>query len=242
LRPAARALAFDVFGTVVDWRGSIAPEVEAVAARRGLAVDGPALADAWRRRYRPSMERVRSGAIPWTALDDLHRASLEELIEEFGLQALDGSEREHLNRAWHRLRPWPDSVGGLQRLRRAHVLATLSNGNVALLVDLVRFGGLPFDCVLSAELCRAYKPDPRTYRMVPELLRLRPEQVLMVAAHQDDLRAAAGQGLRTCFVRRPLEWGPGGDPEPEPDSFVDLVASDLLDLADQLESAREQVG
>lgn len=226
----------------MDWRGSVAPEVEAVAARRGLAVDGPAFADAWRRRYRPSMDRVRSGAIAWTVLDDLHRASLEELIEEFGLQALDGPEREHLNRVWHRLRPWPDSVAGLHRLRRDHVLATLSNGNVALLVDLVRFGGLPFDCVLSAELCRAYKPDPRTYRMVPALLALPPEQVLMVAAHEDDLRAAAAQGLRTCFVRRPVEWGPGSDPEPEPEAFIDLVASDLLDLAHQLDAAAGPVG
>lgn len=226
----------------MDWRGSIAPEVEAIAARRGLNVDGAVFADAWRRRYRPSMDRVRRGAIAWTVLDDLHRASLEELIEEFGLRALDGPEREHLNRAWHRLRPWPDSVAGLTRLRRDHVLTTLSNGNVALLVDLARFGGLAFDLVLSAELCRAYKPDPRTYQMVPALLALPPEQVMMVAAHQNDLRAAAGQGLRTCFVRRPLEWGPGSDPEPEPEPFIDLVATDLRDLADQLEAAGGRVG
>lgn len=222
----------------MDWRGSIAPAVEAAAACRGLSVDGAAFADAWRRRYQPSMERVRSGAVGWTRLDDLHRASLENVIEEFGLQVLDASEREELNRAWHRLRPWPDAVPGLSRLRRDHVLSTLSNGNVAMLVDLVRFGGLPFDCVMSAELCRAYKPDPRTYRMVPDLLTLRPEEVLMVAAHQEDLRAAAGQGLRTAYVRRPLEWGPGADPEPEPDVFVDLVADDLLDLAAQLVESR----
>lgn len=223
-----------MFGTVVDWRGSIAPEVEAAAGRHGLGVDGAAFAGAWRRRYRPSMDRVRSGALGWTGLDDLHRASLDEVIREFGLDALDEAERDRLNRAWHRLRPWPDVLGGLSALRRDHVLTTLSNGNVALLVDLVRFGGLPFDCVLSAELCRAYKPDPRTYQMVPALLALRPEEVMMVAAHQDDLRAAATQGLRTAFVRRPLEWGPGADPESEPEPFVDVVASDLLDLADQL--------
>ncbi|HEY7202062.1 MAG TPA: haloacid dehalogenase type II [Candidatus Dormibacteraeota bacterium] len=237
-----RALAFDVFGTVVDWRTSVAAEVSAAAARHGLSVAAESFADAWRRRYQPSMERVRRGEVGWTALDDLHRASLDELLERFGLggpDGIDGPEREELNLAWHRLRPWPDAVEGLRRLGARHALCTLSNGNVALLVDLARFGGLRFDCILSAELCRAYKPDPRTYRMVYELLRLRPDQVMMVAAHPDDLRAAAGEGLRTGYVRRPLEWGAeaaAADRADQPASEeFDVAADDFLELAARLE-------
>ena len=238
------ALAFDVFGTVVDWRGSIAAEAAETAARNGLPLDAGA-ADAfaveWRRRYRPSMERVASGEIEWTALDDLHRASLDEVLGQFGLDALPPSERERLNLAWHRLRPWPDAVEGLGRLRRRHVLCTLSNGNVALLVDLARFGCLPFDCILSAELCHAYKPDPRTYRLVPALLRLRPDQVMMVAAHASDLRAAAAEGLRTAYVHRPLEWGgvPAAGGEDAPDASFDVAADDFVHLAARLEAGRE---
>jgi 2-haloacid dehalogenase len=235
------ALAFDVLGTVVDWHGSIAAEVAETAARNGLPLEAgaaEAFAEEWRRRYRPSMERVRAGEIGWTALDDLHRVSLEELLGQFGLEAMPPAERERLNLAWHRLRPWPDTVEGLTRLRRRHVLCTLSNGNVALLVDLARFGGLPFDCILSAELCHAYKPDPRTYRLVPALLRLRPEQVMMVAAHPADLRSAAEQGLRTAYVHRPLEWGAGGAPagivRKSPDDRFDVVAEDFVDLAARL--------
>jgi 2-haloacid dehalogenase len=179
------------------------------------------------------MERVRSGEIAWTALDDLHRDSLDELVGLFGMAGLDDAEREQLNLAWHRLRPWPDVLEGLGRLRRQFVLCTLSNGNVALLVDLARAGGLAFDCILSAELCRAYKPDPATYRMVPALLRLRPEEVLMVAAHPEDLRAAAAEGLRTAYVARLLEWGSGTEVAP-PDPAFDLATDDLRDLAGKL--------
>ena len=235
------ALAFDVFGTAVDWHSSIAAEVGETAARNGVTLPPGAaeeFAAEWRRRYRPSMDRVRSGEIGWTALDDLHRASLVEVAGQFGLAGLDPAELDRLNLAWHRLHPWPDAAEGLSRLRRRHVLCTLSNGNVALLVDLARFGGLPFDCILSAELCRAYKPDPRTYRMVPELLRVRPERVMMVAAHADDLRAAAAEGLRTAYVDRPLEWGgaagAGGGPAVG-DSF-DVVAGNFVDLAARLEA------
>jgi 2-haloacid dehalogenase len=235
------AMAFDVFGTVVDWHSSIAAEVGEAVARSGLPLAPGAaeeFATEWRRRYGPSMDRVRTGAIGWTALDELHRASLDEVAARFGLEGLGPAELDRLNLAWHRLRPWPDAVEGLGRLRRRHVLCTLSNGNVALLVDLARFGGLPFDCILSAELCRAYKPDPRTYRMVPELLRLRPDQVMMVAAHAGDLRAAAEEGLRTAFVHRPLEWGagsPAGDGKAPGDRF-DVVAEDFVDLAARLEA------
>lgn len=236
-RMEIRVLAFDVFGTVVDWRSSVAAEASAAAERHGLALQAgraEAFADAWRRRYQPSMDRVRRGEVGWAALDDLHRASLDELLEGFGLGSLDERAREELTLAWHRLRPWPDAVEGLARLRRRHVLCTLSNGNVALLVDLARFAALPFDCILSAELCRAYKPDPRTYRMVSELLRVPAEQVMMVAAHSSDLRAAAAQGLRTALVPRPLEWGPDSRPEPAGEGF-DVVAEDFVALAARLE-------
>jgi 2-haloacid dehalogenase len=232
-----RALAFDVFGTVVDWRSSVAAEFDALVARLGMPSrpgGGEAFADAWRRRYGPSMDRVRNGEIEWTVLDELHRASLEGLLGEFGLGGIDEGERERLNSVWHRLRPWPDSVPGLTRLRTRYPLCTLSNGNVALLVDLARFGGLPFDCILSAELCQAYKPDPRTYHMVWALLRVRPQDVLMVAAHTNDLHAAAAAGLRTAFVQRPTEWGAGAREEQAPDGSFDLVAQDLVDLAERM--------
>jgi 2-haloacid dehalogenase len=239
-RMEVSALAFDVFGTVVDWRTSVAAEVAGAAARNGLTLDAggaEAFAEEWRRRYVPSMQRVRNGEIAWTALDDLHRASLDDVLAGFGLD-LRPAERERLNLAWHRLRPWPDAVEGLALLRRRHALCTLSNGNVALLVDLARFGGLPFDCILSAELCRAYKPDPRTYRMVPELLRLRPDQVMMVAAHPSDLRAAAAEGLRTAYVRRPLEWGASGaGGEEASGERFDVVAADFVDLAARLDGS-----
>jgi 2-haloacid dehalogenase len=229
-----KALAFDVFGTVVDWRSTIVREGEALNEEKGLGVDWAAFADAWRGRYVPSMDRVRRGELPWTNLDGLHRASLEELLEEFDVAgAYSESEKEHLNRVWHRLEPWPDAVEGLIRLKRRYVVAPLSNGNVALLANMAKRAGLPWDLIFSAELVRRYKPDPETYLMVPDLLGLRPEQVTMVAAHPDDLRAAKSNGLRTAYVPRPLEFGPGGEAEP-PDSSFDLVARDFLELAEKL--------
>ncbi len=229
MRPAPAALVFDVFGTVVDWRSTIIREGEELGREKNLDVDWAAFADAWRSRYAPSMDRVRSGEIPWTKLDDLHRASLEELIEEFGVEGLSGEERDHLNRVWHRLEPWPDAVEGLRRLKRRHLIAPLSNGNVALLVNLAKRGELPWDLILSAELVRHYKPDPETYLMAPDLLDLRPEDVMMVAAHPSDLRAASESGLKTAYVPRPLEFGPGKEADP-PDPNFDLVASDFVEL------------
>jgi 2-haloacid dehalogenase len=227
-----KVLAFDVFGTVVDWRSGIIAEVTAVARERSLALDAGAIADAWRRRYPPWLDRVRRGELPWQNLDALHRAMLQEVISEFALQALTEADRERLVFAWHRLPPWSDAVNGLNRLRSRFILSTLSNGGMALLVDLARTGGLPFDCILSTELARTYKPDPAVYQLVPSLLAVRPEQALMVAAHAKDLAAAAGQGMRTAFVRRPQEWGTG---IPEiPDFPVDIAADDFLDLASQL--------
>jgi 2-haloacid dehalogenase len=231
-----QALVFDVFGTVVDWRGSIAAEGARLARDWGLApaIDWAAFADAWRGRYRPSMERVARGELPWTNLDGLHRLSLEETLAEFGLTDLSEEQLVHLNTVWHRLDPWPDSVAGLARLRRRFIVATLSNGNVALLVHMAKRAGLPWDCILSAELFRAYKPDPRVYRGAADLLGLPPGEVMLVAAHQDDLRAAQRVGLRAAFVPRPLEYGPGRAPDPTPDPAFDYVATDFLDLAEQL--------
>lgn len=205
--PDVHLLAFDVFGTVVDWRGSIAREVEAL----GLGLDGAAFADAWRQRYQPAMARVRDGARPWTSLDVLHRENLDGVLEDFGVSGrLDGAARDALNRAWHRLDAWPDAAAGLERLKTRFVVAPLSNGNVALLTHMAKRAGLPWDCVLSAEVFRAYKPDPRAYLGVAELFSLRPDQVMMCAAHAGDLRAAAACGLRTAYIDRPLEWGEGG--------------------------------
>jgi 2-haloacid dehalogenase len=219
-----RALVFDVFGTVVDWRSGVAREVGRLL---GDAVDAESFADAWRGRYVPSMDRVRHGEQPWTDLDGLHRASLDELLTEHGLPETPEDVRTELVLSWHRLDPWPDSVPGLARLKRSHVIASLSNGNVALLVDMAKYGGLPWDTVLSAELFRHYKPDPEVYLGAAELLSLAPEQVLMVAAHVDDLVAAGKCGLRTAYVHRPTEPGPAA-------ADADINVSALTELADRL--------
>ena len=228
-----KALVFDVFGTVVDWRTSIVLEGEDLGRKKNLDVNWAAFADAWRSRYAPSMEGVRSGKIPWTKLDDLHRASLEELLREFGVEGLSEQEKDHLNRVWHRLDPWPDAFEGLTRLKNSYVIAPLSNGNVALLVDMAKKAGLPWALILSAELVRRYKPDPETYLMASDLLDLRPDQVMMVAAHVDDLRAAQEIGLRAAYVPRPLEFGYGGEVAP-PDPSFDLVAGDFIELDREL--------
>ncbi|MBE0490006.1 MAG: haloacid dehalogenase type II [Halomonas sp.] len=230
-----KALTFDVFGTVVNWRSSVIREGEALGQARGISVDWAAFADAWRGGYAPAMNRVRQGELPWTRLDDLHRMTLDRLIGEFGIgEALTEQDRQHLNRAWHRLDAWPDSVSGLRRLKSRFILATLSNGNVSLLVNMARHAGLPWDCVISAELAGHYKRDPEVYHKACELLDLAPHQVMMVAAHQDDLQAAHREGLRTAFVKRPLEHGPDATPDLSVDLVFDLVADDFHDLADQL--------
>jgi len=229
-----KALTFDVFGTVVDWRSSIIQEGELLTSRTGVQVDWPRFADAWRGGYGPAMQRVRNGELPWTKIDDLHRMILDGLIPEYGLTALDESARDDLNRVWHRLQPWPDSVSGLTRLKRQYVLATLSNGNVSLLVNMAKHGGLPWDAVLSAELAKHYKPDPEAYLTAADLLGLEPHQVMMVAAHKGDLRAAAAVGLRTGYVPRPGEYGPDREVDITPDPSFDVVATDFNDLADAL--------
>jgi 2-haloacid dehalogenase len=229
-----KALTFDVFGTVVDWRGSIIRDCTQFGAERGINIDWGTFADTWRGAYRPSMDRVRRGELPWTNLDTLHRMVLDELLVKFGISGLSEADIDHLNRVWHRLDPWPDSVEGLTRLRKRFVLATLSNGNVALLTNMAKYGGLPWDCILSAELPKHYKPDPETYLAAAELLGLRPDQVMMVAAHKDDLRAAQRSGLKAAFVTRPHERGPNHTPDLSPDPGFDFNASDFNDLAGKL--------
>ena len=232
--PRVKALTFDVFGTVVDWRGSIIREGEQLGKRKGVHADWAKFADAWRGAYAPSMDRVRKGELPWTNLDALHRMSLEKLLGDFGIRGLSEAERDDFTRAWHRLTPWPDAVEGLARLRKRHITATLSNGNVALLVNLSKFGGLAWDCILSAELAHHYKPDRETYLTAASLLGLKPEEVMMVAAHKSDLAAARSCGFRTALVVRPLEYGPGRKADSNPDPGTDFVAKDFLDLAAKL--------
>ena len=224
-----RALAFDIFGTVVDWRSSIVAEV----ARLGLPVDGAAFADGWRAGYQPTMALVRRGELPWTPLDGLHRRILDGLVARHGL-SMSEPELQHLNRIWHRLDPWPDSVEGLRRLKTRFPLATLSNGNVSLLVDMARHGGLPWDAVLSAELFGHYKPDPEVYLGAARLLDVAPGELMMVAAHPSDLRAAAACGLRTAYIDRPTEFGPGGPREAWTAGEFDLEADSLVALAGRL--------
>ena len=225
-----KILAFDVFGTVVDWHGSIAAEVRQLYPQ----VDGDALALAWREGYQPAMQRVRSGELGWTKIDDLHRLILDSILPRFGLGDLPENERRTLNRVWHRLNPWPDVVEGLSLLKRRHVITTLSNGNIGLLTNMAKHGGLPWDCVLSAEVFRAYKPDPRVYLGVAEVFDVAPHEVMMVAAHQDDLAAARDCGLLTAYIERPLEFGAARPKDVSPVAENTLHARDFIDLARQL--------
>ncbi len=228
-----RALAFDVFGTVVDWRSTVIREAEALGRAKGLQVDWTAFAEAWRDGYHPAMDRVRQGELPWKSIDELNRMNLDALLERFRVEGFSESEKEDFNRVWHRLDPWPDSVAGLRRLKAKFTLTTLSNGNVGLLVNMAKHAGLPWDLVLSSELIGHYKPDREVYLKAAELLGLAPGEVMMVAAHKYDLRAAAEAGLRTAFVARPMEW-PNRRVDLSYEDAFDVNASDFLDLAAQL--------
>jgi 2-haloacid dehalogenase len=230
LNTAPPILAFDIFGTVVDWHGSIQREVAALYPQ----VDADAFALAWRAGYQPAMQRVRSGELGWTLIDDLHRLILDDLLPRFGLAHLGEAERRHLNRVWHRLDPWPDAVAGLTRLKARHTLCTLSNGNLGLLTNMAKRAGLPWDCILSAEVFRAYKPDPAVYLGAAQVFDVAPEQVMLVAAHQDDLAAARACGLATAYIERPLEFGAAHPKDVSPDPANTWHARDLLDLADRL--------
>ncbi len=229
-----RALTFDVFGTVVDWRGSIIREGRALGKHKNLKVDWAAVADAWRDGYKPAMDRVRKRQLPWMSIDQLHRLILDDVLAKLRIDGLAAQDKDHLNYAWHRLRPWPDALRGIKRLKKRYIVATLSNGNMSLLVEMARNAGLPWDCVLSAELFRHYKPDPEAYLGAAALLGLQPSEMLMVAAHKDDLQAAKRCGLRTAFVRRPLERGPDTKADLSSDRSFDFNADDFNDLASRL--------
>lgn len=239
---SVRALVFDVFGTVVDWRGSIIREVRGLARAKKLALDPAAFADAWRAGYQPAMAKVRSGELGWTKIDALHRMILDDLLDRFGIRGLKEAEIDHLNRVWHRLAPWPDARAGLKALKKDRLIGTLSNGNVALLANMAKFGRLPWDCIFSGENFRHYKPDPETYLGACDLLSLKPAEVMMVAAHKSDLFAAKACGLATAFVPRPLEHGRGVKVDSKAervfDRSIDLRANDFLDLARKLSPIR----
>lgn len=229
-----RALAFDVFGTVVDWRSSIIDELKSFGKTHGVEGDWPTFADNLRKGYLPSMDRVRRGELPWTRIDDLHRMILEDLLLDAGITGISDADVDGLNRAWHRLDPWPDSVEGLTRLKERFVITTLSNGNVSLLTNMAKRAGLPWDCVISAELFRHYKPDPEAYLGCADLLGVAPGDLMLVAAHPGDLRAAQQAGLMAAYVARPLEYGPNQRAHRVTDGEFDFTATDFLDLADQL--------
>jgi len=235
-KPDVQALLFDVFGTVVDWRSSVSRDLAAWAKQKGIGgIDWLEFAVEWRKLYQPSMEEVRSGRREFTILDVLHRESLDKLIARYAIKGLSESDVQHMNRAWHRLEPWPDVVAGLTRLKKKLVIAPCSNGNIALMVNLAKRAGLPWDCILGAETARAYKPTPDAYRNSCRQLGLSTNEVMMVAAHNNDLRAAKAQGMQTAFVARPKEHGPGQTTDLTPDSScVDLAPKDFVDLAAKL--------
>ena len=229
-----KALVFDVFGSVVDWRGSIIEEGRKLGREKGILIDWESFADQWRGKYQPSLERVRCGERSWTRLDDLHLESLVELLEQFGIEHLSEVEIENFNRVWHRLRPWPDAVAGLGRLKERFIIGTLSNGNISLLVNMAKRAGLPWDVILGAEPARAYKPLPSSYLLTCEFLGLPPSEVMLVAAHNDDLLHARHHGMGTAFVARPTEYGPRQSKDLRAARSNDITALNFLDLADQL--------
>jgi len=229
-----RALTFDVFGTVVDWRSSIIRECSLLGKSKGIDADWGKFADSWRGGYAPAMNMVRTGELPWTSIDTLHRMVLDRLLDEYGIKGLSESEKAELNMAWHRLDPWPDSIEGIERIRKRFIASTLSNGNVSLLVDMAKHAGINWDCILSSELAGHYKPDREVYMTAAGLLGLEPGSIMMVAAHTDDLLAARALGFKTAFVSRPLEFGPSGRAEETDGMPFDIIAQDFLDLAGKL--------
>ena len=232
MRDEIYAVMFDVFGTVVDWRTSIANEVRQLSGLE--SIDGEQFADMWRGKYQPAMERIRNGSRPWTKLDKLHLENLIEVLEELSVTSLSQDQIHHLNLAWHRLEPWPDSVKGLRRLKTRYIIATLSNGNVSLILNMAKKAGLPWDMVLGAEVVGHYKPQPEAYLKSAELLDLEPRQCMLVAAHNSDLVAASECGFKTAFVARPTEYGPEQQNDLVALNDYDLVAKNFLELANKL--------
>ena len=231
MRMEVRALTCDTYGTIVDWHGSILDELRAFGKARGLDRNWETFLDDWKSCYRVGMERVNSGEWPWTTIDSIYRRRLDEILRSYDIAGVTEHDVEHLNRVWWRLRPWPDSVAGLTRLRTRYIITPLSNASFAGMVHLARFAGLPWDCVITAENARRYKPAPEVYRTAIELLGLRPGKIMMVAAHNYDLAAARSHGMRTAFVPRPTEYGPTQATDLRPESDWDIVAKDMDDLA-----------
>lgn len=228
------AIVFDTFGSVVDWRTSLIDDLTAYGASRGVTADWAELVDAWRAAYQPSMARVRRGELPWTRLDDLHRASLDRLVADFGITGLTEADLVHINLGWHRLRPWADSVPGLTRLKSRFIIGPLSNGNVSLLLNMAKFSGIPWDMIFGSDLFGHFKPDPETYLGVARMLNLEPGQVMMAAAHNGDLAAARNCGLMTAFFPRVTEYGPRQKLDYTADQDWDIIAADIQDMADKL--------
>lgn len=230
-----KALTFDVFGTVVDWRGTVIRELKELGKTKKLKVDWTKFADIWRTEgYLEATGKVRRGELPWLNADQLHRRMLDQLLVRFGITSLSEAEKDHLNRVWHRLDPWADAISGMKRLRKRYLLATLSNGNMALLTNMAKKAGLPWDCILSSELVKSYKPEPKVYQMAADLLSLPACQVMMVAAHKFDLQAATGVGMKSAFVPRPKEWGAKGKGDYSNEPWIDVYAKDFRELATKL--------
>lgn len=229
-----KALVFDVFGTVVDWRSSVIRECQAFGTRKGIERDWTAFAVDWRKAYRPAMDRVISGELPWMNIDALHRMALLELLERHDIGGLSEAEIDDLNRAWHRLDPWPDTVHGLTRLKNRYIIATMSNGNVALMVNMAKRACLPWDAVLGAEVAHAYKPERKAYETTARLLGLANDEVMLVAAHNNDLAAARRFGFRTGFVTRLTEHGPAQTTNLKAEQDWDVIATDFRDMAAKL--------
>ena len=233
-KASIKALTVDVFGTVTDWYSTIIREGEQIGSRKQISVDWAQFAKTWRSGYEPAMARVRRGELPWTKMDILHRTILDDILSDFPTLELSEDERSHFNRVWHRLDAWPDVVGGMLRLKSKYIVAALSNGNVSLLTNMAKHAGIPWDCILSAELARHYKTDREVYETAAHLLSLDPRSILMVAAHNHDLEGARAVGFRTAFISRPLEWGPEGGADTASDGEFDIIAQDFHDLATQL--------
>jgi 2-haloacid dehalogenase len=232
--PSIKALTFDTFGTVVDWRSSIINDLSAFGRTRGLDTDWTAFVDEWKTAYKPGMDKVRKGEWPWTTIDGIYRRALDAMAPRYGLDRLDEASLHHINRVWHRLLPWPDSVPALTRLKKKFLISTLSNGDVAMLANMAKVGGLPWDAVLCGQVFRHFKPDPEIYLGAIELLGCEPHEVMMVAAHNDDLKHARSHGMRTGFVLRASEYGPAQKTNLKASEQWDVVANDLGELASAL--------
>ena len=225
---------FDVFGTVVDWRGSLIEDLPKLGKKHGLDTDWTSFADDWRGLYQPQMARVRKGELPWTRIDDLHREAFEMLLKKRGLKHPGEAGAWEFTHLWHKLRPWPDSIEGIGMMKKKYVVATLSNGNVALLINMAKHSGIPWDHCFSGETFRHYKPDPESYLTAAELLSIKPGELMLAAAHAGDLNAARKNGLRTGFIYRPDEWGKGGKADKAKAGDFDVVSTSIIDLAAQL--------